>query len=145
MSTTFLLICCTNHHFSCLFDRCSQLVRCVWDTSKSKNIISASPEQWSPAVYKSQTVCLFVCTLNVCILVSAHLHVSWGLTCFLDAVLSTWRSTCVSCQILLIGVFHWFQSGRPVQKLCPLSVCSRNKSDNPCGSEQLVLLFFPVC
>lgn len=61
LMTTFLFV-----------DRCSQLVRCVGYIN-SRHIISPSLEQWSPAVYEAQTVCLclFVCSvecLHLCFL-----------------------------------------------------------------------------
>lgn len=131
-------------------DSCSQLVRCVWDTNTSYHPTPLGND-FQLRTRRKQCVCAYLFgPLNVCIPVSAHLHVSWRLwtkwvltSCFLDSVLSTWRSTCVSCHILLIGAFHWFQSGWPVHKLCLLIVFSRNKWENPCGSEQPILFSSP--
>lgn len=104
---------------------------------KWKNIITYHQHiaQISSCIQGSNRVFVFVC-LHLWMF-ATHLHVSWELwmkcvltLCFLDSVLSTWHTTRVCCQILLIGVFHWFQSGQSVQNLCPFSVCGRNKWDS---------------
>lgn len=141
------MICCTNAH--CLV--CWQLQPISQVCVRYKHIISPYPPwQWFPAAYKVQTVCL-------CLFIWAFecLHPCFrSLACFMRTVdqmsadimlfgLCPIHSTCVSCHILLIGAFHWFQSGWPVHKLCLLIVFSRNKWENPCGSEQPILFSSP--
>lgn len=128
-------------------DRCSQLVRCVCvGYSESKHIISASPEQWSAAVYSKRLklcVCSFVCLfapLNVCMchedcgrIMSADIMLFWTPSCPLGAAL------------VLPGPANWcislvFQSGRPVQKLCLLSKINERIH---VGVSKPVLFFFP--
>lgn len=88
-----LLICCTNDRF--LFvDSCSQLVRCVWDSSSpntSYHLPSSHAFQLGTRLKQCVCVCLFA-RFSVCVPVFTHLHVSWGL----------WTKT--SADIMLFGL-----------------------------------------